>query len=172
MDRLPLTERIAPVDEPPRMQRTRLEERPARRRIEPARHGGNPERGRSIDPHELYKLARMGCTKAEAAQFFGLTENSLSARVHRDFELRIAWDRGSAQSKISLRRLQMRHAHESGDAGVRMTIHMSKHQLGEVEVQQVQHGGMEDNPIRFKVERDELIGRIVGNRTIEAGSES
>ena len=170
MERPALIERIAPVDRPASLPRERLEIRPAKKPVAPKQRIGGPEPKRTIGSHEIYQLARLRCTKDEAAQFFGLSSTAFSARLHRDFELRLAWDRGAAQSKISLRRQQWTHAQQPGDAGVRMTIHMSKHQLGEVETQVVNHGGNEANPIRIRVEREELIGRIVGNRTIEAGA--
>lgn len=150
--------------------RIRLDPRASRRKEPLAKQSGGSRPTTQIDAYAVYQLARIPCTAEEAAQFFGLTESAFKARLHREFELKLAWDRGMAQSKIRLRRLHWRHAEQPGDAGVKMTIHMSKHLLGEVEVQQVAHGGIPDNPIRIKVEREELIGRIVGNRTIEAGS--
>ncbi|HWY88262.1 MAG TPA: hypothetical protein VNX28_16240 [Gemmataceae bacterium] len=170
MDRLPIHDRVPLVEDPKHAPRPRIK---APKRVEvQKRPGGSREQYRIIGEYELYQLGRLGCTKDEAAQFFGLSSSGLSSRLHNNLELRLAWERGSAQAKIGLRRLQLRHAEQLGDAGVKMTIHMSKHQLGEVDTQVVTHAGSEANPIRVKVEREELIGRIVGNRTIEAGEGS
>jgi len=84
-----------------------------------------------IDISSLYRLARMGATQAEAASFFCMTQNCFEQRLHGDAELREIWDRGIAESKLSLRRLQIKHAERPGMAGVTMTIHLSKHWLGE-----------------------------------------
>ena len=46
-------------------------------------------------------------------------------------ELAAAWDQGVGEGKVSLRRLQWRHALREDSGGVSMTIHLSKHHLGE-----------------------------------------
>jgi hypothetical protein len=106
-----------------------------------------PKRKTHVDPYEVYQLARMGCTLADAAQFFGLKLSRLNHYLDRDDNLRLAWERGAAQKKISLRRLQWAHAERPGAPGVAMTIHMSKHQLDEVEKQEIEHSGANHGPI-------------------------
>lgn len=85
----------------------------------------------AIDISTLYRLARMGTTQSEAAAFFCMTLSCFEQRLHADPELREVWDRGVAEAKLSLRRLQLKHAERPGMAGVTMTIHLSKHWLGE-----------------------------------------
>ena len=56
--------------------------------------------------------------------------------VYRD-----AWQRGRAGGKLSLRRLQWQHAQGEGSSAVQMTIHLSKHWLGESEKALSERGG-------------------------------
>jgi hypothetical protein len=46
-------------------------------------------------------------------------------------EFRDVWEQGKAERRIALRRLQWRHAQGTGSSAVQMTIHLSKHWLGE-----------------------------------------
>jgi hypothetical protein len=101
-----------------------------------SRPQGGPGSGKGwklieVDPVQLYELARLGCTQAECAQFFGIKQKTFESKLAKEEQLRFAWDRGTAQSKVGIRRLQILHAHTPGDPGVKMTIHMSKFQLGE-----------------------------------------
>lgn len=97
------------------------------------RRGGS-RRMVNVSEWQLYQLARLACTKTEAAQFFGFRDVSpMIRRMAADHRLAMAWDRGCAQVKISLRRLQFAHAQTPGSPGVQMTIHMSKHQLEETD---------------------------------------
>jgi hypothetical protein len=75
-------------------------------------------------------LAKIGCTKGEAADALGVSHEHLSRTLSARPELKEAWARGAAKAKLSLRRLQWRHARMKNSAGVTMTIHMSKHLLG------------------------------------------
>jgi hypothetical protein len=42
-----------------------------------------------------------------------------------------AWEKGQAVGAVALRQLQWKHAKRTDASGVAMTIHMSKHRLGE-----------------------------------------
>ena len=57
---------------------------------------------------------------------------------HRTFKRRLqepafyeAWEKGQAVGAVALRQLQWKHAKRPDASGVAMTIHMSKHRLGE-----------------------------------------
>lgn len=79
----------------------------------------------------LQGLARIGCTKTEVAEALGIAKETLSRHLCKHPEMREAWERGVADAKVRLRRLQWRHARMKNSAGVAMTIHLSKHLLGE-----------------------------------------
>lgn len=115
-------------------------------REEPRQRSGYRAKAK-VGEYEVYQLARMGCTLTEAGQFFGMKLSGFNARLDADPMLKLAWDRGAAQMKISLRRLQLAHASRPGAPGVAMTIHMSKHQLDEVDKQEIKHTGANDGPI-------------------------
>lgn len=76
-------------------------------------------------------LAKIACTKGEAADAFGVSHEHFSRILTARSELKEAWARGAANGKVSLRRLQWKHARMRNAAGVNMTIHMSKHLLGQ-----------------------------------------
>lgn len=79
----------------------------------------------------LAMLARLGCTMTEAAGYMGVRIDSLSRYLKDKPKLREAWDKGVGDGDAKLRALQWRHAQMANGAGVSMTIHMSKHRLGE-----------------------------------------
>jgi hypothetical protein len=89
----------------------------------------------NINVDELEKLARLQCTEAEVAAFFQCSERTVIRYLNnRKFpEYREAWERGRALGRMSLRRLQWQHANGKGASAVQMTIHLSKHWLGESE---------------------------------------
>jgi hypothetical protein len=86
-----------------------------------------------IDIEQLKRLAQIGCTIEEAAVVLGCGRRTLFDRMKAEPELKEVWDDGQLLGKVSLRRLQWRHANGSGSSAVNMTIHLSKHRLGEVE---------------------------------------
>lgn len=86
-----------------------------------------------IDADNLRKLARLLCTHEEIAAFFECSERTIIRKLQDNVELAEAYERGKAEGRMSLRRLQWRHAQGAGSSAVQMTIHMSKHHLGETE---------------------------------------
>lgn len=110
---------------------------------------GGPRKPIDLPLHELYQLARLGCTQVEASQFFGVDNAWFSKVLNSRPVLLETWNRGVAQSKISLRRLQLAHASTPGAPGVAMTIHMSKHHLDEHDKQQVAHTGENGGPVKM-----------------------
>ncbi|HWG97202.1 MAG TPA: hypothetical protein VN647_08980, partial [Nitrospira sp.] len=70
---------------------------------EPKKKTGRPLK--EIDGDQVYKLAKMGCTQEEIADYFGCASHStISERFRQDYEL------GRAASKTSLRRMQWKSA--------------------------------------------------------------
>lgn len=80
----------------------------------------------------LRAVAALGCTQVEAAAFFQVSERTIIRRL-KDRVWFEAWDQGRAVGRVSLRRLQWKHAQKEGSAAVQMTIHLSKFNLGETE---------------------------------------
>lgn len=115
-----------------------------------------------IDARQLYEIARMGATQVEAAQFFGISQTGLEGRLKGDEDLRRAWDLGSAQAKLSLRRLQIAHACEPGAPGVAMTVHLSKYWLNERD-EAVKVTGGDGGPIKVSFSFDTPASRAALN---------
>lgn len=64
-----------------------------------------------------------------------------------------AWEKGQAVDAVALRQLQWKHAKRPDALGVAMTIHMSKHRLGE-----------HDKALHLRADVDELIARLEHER--------
>ena len=79
---------------------------------------------KEIDGDEVFKLAKLGCTQEEIGEFFGCARSVISQRFRQEFDL------GSAASKTSIRRWQMKRAHAGSDS---MLIHLGKNMLGQTE---------------------------------------
>ena len=61
-------------------------------------------RPKDIDAEMVRKLAKIGSTQEDIAEFFDCSQSVISERFRSDFQL------GSAESKISLRRMQWKAA--------------------------------------------------------------
>lgn len=94
-----------------------------------------------IDLEQLTALAGINCTLEEAAAVLKCGPRTLKARLKSDPATREAWENGHLYRKVSLRRLQWRHAKGNGASAVKMTIHMSEHQLGEAPQTRLKHTG-------------------------------
>jgi hypothetical protein len=118
---------------------------------EPKRIGRPPVK---IDADNLRKLSALRCSVEEAATFFRTVKRTLLRRLKEDPELKEAWENGKNEGRIALRRLQWRHAQTPGSAGVQMTIHLSKHELGETEKSLVEMTGKDgsDLTVTHKIE--------------------
>jgi hypothetical protein len=120
----------------------------------------------AIDVAQLEKLAALHCTIDEAAAFFGCCKRTMLRyldETSRDPIYREAWERGRQNGKSSLRRLQRKHANGSGSSAVTMTIHLSKHWLGETEKSLVEMTGRDGGPVAVQYDgsaRRILEGRI------------
>jgi len=92
---------------------------------------GRPRK--EIDAELVRKLAKIGSTQKDIAEFFDCSQSVISERFRSDFQL------GSAQSKISLRRLQWKAARAGS---VPMLIHLGKVYLGQTDKLDVTTKGM------------------------------
>jgi hypothetical protein len=102
------------------------------------------------DEGDIFTLGAMGCTQGELADFYGTRLNHFESALANHPNLKRAWQQGTANAKLSVRRLQMAHAQERGAPGVAMTIHLSKHWLGEKdEIKQV-HTSPQEAPVRME----------------------
>jgi AraC-like DNA-binding protein len=111
----------------------------------------------------LTNIAKLHCTIEEAASFFGCTKRHLLRLFQESAELRAAWEEGRQFGKFSLRRLQWRHANRDGSGGVTMTIHLSKHWLGETEksLVEIDHRILAINPEKLNDEQLAFLETIL-----------
>src|SRR5581483_6910787 len=90
-----------------------------------------------LDVDVLRALGAVHCTIDEIAAGLRAAGCILDVRTLKrrlqEPRYRDIWVAGQLERKVSLRRLQWRHAQMPNSAGVTMTIHLSKHQLGETE---------------------------------------
>jgi hypothetical protein len=107
-----------------------------------------------IDHGILKALAEIQCTIEEAAAVLGVSKSLLLRRL-KDTNIKASWETGQAIGRVSLRRLQFRHAKMPNSAGVSMTIHLSKHHLGQTEKSLVEMSGEGGGPLIFKISKDD-----------------
>ena len=119
------------------------------------RRPGFKQRKARITEDSLKFLAQKGLNKKEAAQHFGVSEDTIQRAFADNESFRAAWDEGRSTITGRLRDLQWSHAQRPDSSGVTMTIHMSKHQLGEHE-RTFQKTEVSYNPIK------ELLAKIDG----------
>jgi hypothetical protein len=115
--------------------------------------GGQPPA--ELDLDAFRQLCVLQCTEEEIAGFFKVNRRTIIRRMKSHPEYQEAWDYGKANGRASLRRLQWKHAQGAGSGAVQMTIHLSKHWLGESEKSLVEHAGKDGGPI--KTERLEIV---------------
>ena len=99
--------------------------------------GRKPRNGRSVgrprkktDERQVFALAKLGCTQYEAASVLGIDHRTFKRRLQEPVFYQ-AWEKGQAVGAVALRQLQWKHAKRTDSSGVAMTIHMSKHLLGQ-----------------------------------------
>ncbi len=91
---------------------------------------GRPQK--DIDGEWVFKLAKLGCTQDDIAEFMGCDQATISRRFSSEFNL------GRGACKISLRRAQFKSA-LAGCAA--MLIHLGKQHLGQTDRMDVMSGG-------------------------------
>lgn len=78
------------------------------------------------DPAELEELAAIGCTAAEAAGKYNVSERAFREHLKRP-EARAAWRRGKAMGRIGLRRAQFKLAEKNAV----IAVMLGKRMLGQ-----------------------------------------
>lgn len=126
---------------------------PKKKRVVEKRPRGRPKV--AIDIEQLTALARIGASQEEAASVLKCGVRTLKERLAGEPALKAAWDDGVLQGKLSLRRLQWRHANGTGSSAVNMTIHLSKHRLGETDKAAIELSGKDGNPLQVVLSRDD-----------------
>ncbi len=81
---------------------------------------GRPRK--DIDGVQVRRLAALGCTQQDVAEYFGVDQSTISHRFSSDFAL------GNADGKYSLRRMQWKAAASGSE---KMLIHLGKVYLGQ-----------------------------------------
>ncbi len=96
-----------------------------------------------IDAEQVFKLARLGCTQQDIADFFGCDEKTIRNRFSEDYRV------GKEAGKISLRHLQWKRARAGSDP---MLIHLGKTTLGQTDRLDVTSDGNAVQPIFRRVD--------------------
>lgn len=99
-----------------------------------------------IDPLQLEKLGALQPSYEELAGFFGCTKRTIVNRL-KEPDLLLALDRGRQTGKLSLRRVQWRHAQGTGSGAVNMAIHLGKHWLGQTDKSLLELSGPGGRPM-------------------------
>jgi len=97
----------------------------------------------------------------EAASVLGIDHRTFKRRLQEPAFYQ-AWEEGQAVGAVALRQLQWKHAKRPDASGVAMTIHMSKHRLGEHD--KALHLNMTVEDV------DEMIARLEQQRTQQLGA--
>lgn len=114
-----------------------------------------------LDPIDLEKLGALHATFDELAAFYGCTKRTITNRL-KDPDLLLAFENGKGKGKLNLRRLQMRHAQGTGSGAVNMTIHLSKHLLGQTDKSLLELTGKDGGAIETRdvSAREFIAGRL------------
>jgi hypothetical protein len=95
---------------------------------------------------QLEKLGALHATTEEVAAFFNCEKRTIINRL-KEPALKLAYENGKQNGKLNLRRLQLRHAQGTGSGAVNMTIHHSKHLLGQTDKSLLELTGKDGKPI-------------------------
>lgn len=106
---------------------------------------GRPKK--EIDYVTVEKLANIQCTQEEIASFLGISSRTLL----RDEKFKELFNRGRENGKMSLRRIQWKHAEKSAS----MAIFLGKQYLGQKDNVEVTNNEI--------TKLDELLGEIKKN---------
>jgi len=113
---------------------------------------------KDISLKDVRKLARLQCTRLEAAAFLGIRKQTFDRLIREDERVRDAWEQGKQLGKISLRRKQFKLADDSAP----MAIFLGKQYLDQREIVTQEHSGRDGGPIEFDAselsqeERDQM----------------
>ena len=122
-----------------------------------------------IDPEEVRKLAAIGATQKEIANFFGVSIEFVRQHFSEDIA------KGHEDVKMSIRRAQIKNAVNHGSNA--MLIWLGKQYLGQTDKQEVDHNhqmkdllkevGYEDNPRLEQGEQALIEKGIEQEETVE-----
>ena len=96
-----------------------------------------------FDPEGVQKLAAIGCTEQEIADFFSCSVDTIRRRRRDDADFCNALLKGKAEGKMSLRRSLFQAATEDGN--VTAMIWLDKQWLGGRDKHDVEHSGNIDS---------------------------
>ena len=113
----------------------------------------------NIDENILLGLAKIHATQEECAAVLNLSPRTIIKKL-REEPYKEIWERGRAMGRASLRRLQWAHAQLKNSAGVTMSIHLSKHWLGETEKAALEVTGRIDSTVEVTDARDRLNRKL------------
>jgi hypothetical protein len=119
-----------------------------------------------LDLNVVEDLAKIHCTEAEIAAFFGVSPELLRRRKHTDPEFCGALEKGRDQGKTSLRRLQWKAAM---GGNITMLIWLGKQLLGQTDRHGIEHSGAEDRP-PVRIVEIVMPGPAPGEETARATS--
>lgn len=107
----------------------------------PKHAGGRPSKVSAISATEVQKLAKIGCTQTEIADFFSVSHSQISRSFAQPYK------RGLEQCKMSLRRKQLSMANKGNCT---MLIWLGKQLLGQREPKhELELGGRDGGPIEI-----------------------
>ena len=92
----------------------------------PSKKGAAPEAPPPIDADGVAEIASLGCTRGEAAAWFGVPLAEFRRRLAEP-ALKEAWARGKARGRVLLRQTQFRLAEKSPP----MAQHLGRTMLGQ-----------------------------------------
>jgi hypothetical protein len=107
-----------------------------------------------IDLRQLEALAAIHCNFDEMAAVIGCSRRLLLTRMKEE-GFQLAVDNAKLKGKVSLRRLQWRHANGVGSAAVNMTVHLSKHWLGETDKAAIELSGPGGKTLAFRMLKED-----------------
>ena len=119
--------------------------------------GGRPPK--TIDAEQLRKMRALQMTEEEIAAVFNVSTRTLARRIKVE-PWKGAWELGRSEGHASLRRLQWQHAQMPNSAGVAMTIHLSKHWLGETDKAALELTGKDGGPIEVSTARERVHAKL------------
>lgn len=97
----------------------------------------------SIHLDEIRRLAKLQCTKQEAADSLGITIRTFNRLLNEDQRVADAWRSGQSGGKISLRRKQ----HRLAGSNAAMAIWLGRQHLGQQEVVKTELTGADGGPV-------------------------
>jgi len=121
---------------------------------------------KSIKPKDVERIARLQCTRAEAAAFLGIRVSSFDRLLRNNERVKDAWERGKQMGRISLRRKQ----HRLAAVNAPMSIFLGKNYLGQQDKVTTEHTGADGGPIEFDATKLTSEERDALRRLITRGS--